>query len=105
MFSCRSWNGFSLRNWNRRWPNRMREFAGNDTAQWRSTGNHAFDEYREETLRRLEDEQSEFSHFLARLRMAKDRAEFDEFMDSRNGRTSVPSTVTDTQNSIYDPQS
>ena len=33
----------------------------------RSSGNHAFDEYREETLRRLEDEQQEFDGFLERL--------------------------------------
>jgi hypothetical protein len=48
-----------------------------------SSGNHAFDEYREETLRRLEDEQSEFEGFLERLRHAKDKAEFDQFMDER----------------------
>src|SRR5438132_10560435 len=41
----------------------------------RSSGNHAFDEYRTETLRRLEDEQREFMEFLNRLRHAKDKAE------------------------------
>jgi hypothetical protein len=48
-----------------------------------STGNRAFDEYREETLRRLEDEQKEFRDFLDRLRHAKDKAEFDQFMADR----------------------
>ena len=48
-----------------------------------SSGNHAFDEYRAETLRRLEDEQKEFSSFLERLRFAKDKAEFDQFMAER----------------------
>ena len=48
-----------------------------------SSGNHAFDEYREETLRRLEEEQSEFQDFLERLRHAKDKAEFDQFMHDR----------------------
>ncbi len=48
-----------------------------------SSGNHAFDEYREETLRRLEDEQQEFDGFLERLRQARDKAEFDQFMDDR----------------------
>src|SRR5262249_61095473 len=43
----------------------------------------SFDEYREETLRRLEEEQREFRDFLARLRMAKDKAEFDQFMADR----------------------
>src|SRR5262249_39779955 len=53
----------------------------------RSSGNRAFDEYREETLRRLEEEQREFRDFLARLRMAKDKAEFDQFMAERRSRT------------------
>lgn len=49
----------------------------------RSSGNVAFDEYREETLRRLEEEQKEFMDFLDRLRQAKDKAEFDQFMNER----------------------
>ena len=54
-----------------------------------STGNSAFDEYREETLRRLQEEQSDFEGFMGRLRRAKDKAEFDQFMkDRRNGSTS-----------------
>ncbi len=48
-----------------------------------STGNHAFDAYREETLKRLEDEAEEFQSFLKRLRDAKDKAEFDQFMSER----------------------
>ena len=48
-----------------------------------SSGNRAFDEYRAETLRRLEDEQREFKEFLHRLRQAKDKAEFDMFMAER----------------------
>ena len=51
-----------------------------------SSGNRAFDEYRAETLRRLEEEQKEFRDFLDRLRMAKDKAEFDQFMAERGGR-------------------
>ena len=49
----------------------------------RPTGNSAFDDYREETLRRLEDEQGAFEQFLDSLRRAKDKAEFDQFMDER----------------------
>ena len=45
-----------------------------------SSGNRAFDEYRMETLRRLEEEQVEFRDFLDRLRHAKDKEEFDQFM-------------------------
>jgi hypothetical protein len=52
-----------------------------------SSGNRAFDEYRSETLRRLEEEQREFREFLARLRMARDRAEFDQFMAERRARS------------------
>jgi hypothetical protein len=51
-----------------------------------SSGNVAFDEYREETLRKLDDEQREFRDYLDRLRSAKDRAEFDQFMNERRNR-------------------
>jgi hypothetical protein len=51
-----------------------------------SSGNVAFDEYREETLRRLDEEQREFRDFLDKLRAAKDRAEFDQFMSDRRSR-------------------
>jgi hypothetical protein len=51
-----------------------------------TSGNRAFDDYRTETLRRLEDEQREFKEFLERLRFAKDRAEFDQFMAERRDR-------------------
>jgi hypothetical protein len=55
-----------------------------------SSGNRAFDEYREETLKRLEDEQREFREFLERLRLAKDRSEFDQFMAERRNRPAEP---------------
>jgi hypothetical protein len=51
-----------------------------------SSGNAAFDEYKSETLRRLEEEQKEFRSFLDRLRMSKDRAEFDQFMSEQRRR-------------------
>ena len=51
-----------------------------------SSGNSAFDEYRMETLRRLEEEQREFREFLERLRFAKDKTEFDQFMAERRNR-------------------
>ncbi|MFI0396559.1 DUF2852 domain-containing protein [Paracoccus jiaweipingae] len=47
------------------------------------TGNIAFDSYRAETLKRLEDEQRDFEAFLEKLREAKDKAEFDQFMSQR----------------------
>ncbi|MBU2980838.1 DUF2852 domain-containing protein [Lentibacter algarum] len=49
----------------------------------RSSGNSAFDAYKSETLRRLEEEQGNFEAFLQRLREAKDKSEFDDFMDER----------------------
>jgi hypothetical protein len=55
-----------------------------------SSGNRAFDEYRAETLRRLEDEQRDFFEFLNRLRHAKDKAEFDQFMAERGRRNDAP---------------
>jgi hypothetical protein len=76
-----------------RWQQRMAERFDRHMDRWAqharsapSSGNRAFDEYREDTLRRLEEEQREFREFLERLRMAKDRAEFDQFMADRKGR-------------------
>ena len=51
-----------------------------------TSGNKAFDEYRDETLRRLEDEEREFQAFLDRLRKARDKSEFDAFMADRRNR-------------------
>ena len=59
-------------------------------ARWGSSGNRAFDEYRSETLQRLEEEQREFREFLQRLRMAKDKSEFDQFMAERRNRPAPP---------------
>lgn len=50
---------------------------------YRSSGNSAFDAYKTETLKRLEEEQEAFEGFLQRLREAKDKQEFDRFMDER----------------------
>ena len=67
------------------WSGRMS--CSRKKSRWRkahrATGNTAFDEYREETLRRLEEEQGAFEMFLGNLRRAKDRAEFDQFMTER----------------------
>ena len=77
----------------RRWQRRMERMqAGGWRGGWYATssGNHAFDEYRSETLRRLEEEQREFRDFLDRLRHAKDKAEFDQFMADRGRRPQGP---------------
>lgn len=59
-----------------------------------SSGNQAFDAYKAETLRRLEDEQSSFEAFLGRLRAAKDQAEFDQFMDDRASKPAPSGAAT-----------
>ena len=80
-----SWKAGSVSRW-QGMADQMRP-AGTWWQPSRSSGNRAFDEYREETLRRLEEEQREFQDFLVRLRMAKDKAEFDQFMAERRART------------------
>jgi len=57
--------------------------------RFKTSGNMAFDSYKAETLRRLEDEQDAFEAFLQRLREAKDKAEFDDFMDDRAHKAST----------------
>jgi hypothetical protein len=52
-------------------------------AAMRPSGNSAFDAYKVEMLRRLQDEQTAFEGFLQRLREAKDKTEFDAFMEDR----------------------
>ena len=43
----------------------------------------AFEEYRAQTLQRLDQEQREFQEFIARLRAAKDKEEFEQFITDR----------------------
>ena len=52
-------------------------------AEEKSSGNASFDAYRTALMERLEQEQESFEGFLTRLRAAKDKAEFDEFLDAR----------------------
>ena len=60
--------------------------AASDRTIWSGSPSSAFDEYRAETLRRLEQEQGEFQEFLDRLRKAKGQAEFDQFMAERRAK-------------------
>ncbi|MCY3880399.1 MAG: DUF2852 domain-containing protein [Rhodobacteraceae bacterium] len=59
--------------------------------RFRPSGNAAFDNYKEQTLQRLEDEQAAFEEFLRRLREAKDKAEFDQFLDERSRQADATS--------------
>ena len=59
---------------------------GQHRAAWgamKPSGNTAFDAYKADTLNRLMEEQEQFEAFLERLRAAKDKTEFDQFMDER----------------------
>ncbi len=80
-----------------RWSNKMfakscRRSGRPHMAVMTPTGNSAFDAYREDTLRRLEEEQQNFESFLERLREAKDKAEFDQFMEERASKAAAPKT-------------
>ncbi|HXZ00485.1 MAG TPA: DUF2852 domain-containing protein [Stellaceae bacterium] len=70
-----------------RMQERMRRWHDDRPA---SSGNRAFDDYREATLRRLEEEEREFRDFLDRLRLAKDKAEFDQFLAERRRPPEAP---------------
>jgi hypothetical protein len=82
-----------------RWQRRMERMQG-AAERWgcannrTSSGNRAFDEYRAETLRRLEEEQREFMAFLDRLRQAKDKVEFDQFMAEHRRPSNGPQPQT-----------
>jgi hypothetical protein len=79
------------------WHNQRRAWKEEMRGKWEraatagsSSGNAAFDEYKAETLRRLEEEQAEFNAFLEGLRKARDKAEFDDFMNSRRTPSTSP---------------
>ena len=84
------WKGHDMSRWNR--SGGMRGAGMWWQPPQRSSGNRAFDEYRTETIRRLEDEQREFHDFLDRLRLAKDKSEFDQFMAERRNRPTPESS-------------
>ncbi len=77
--------------WGDRFEDFLADIRGNvRRASAGTTGNHAFDEYRqreitrlEEERRKLDEDREEFSEFLRNLRRAKDQEEFDRFMAER----------------------
>ena len=94
----------------KRWPGLTRGFAcrtnGAPAARdWgftatRSSGNSAFDGWREGELARLEEErrkleaaEREFSDYIESLRQAKDREEFERFMRERTGKAEDRASV------------
>jgi len=56
----------------------------------RDLGNSAFNDYRRETLKKLEDEAAEFRKFLDSLRRAADAADFEAFLKARRDNAHSP---------------
>lgn len=89
--ACSGWQGVErdIRNGMRRgWSP-----GGPNRGGMRPTGNSAFDEWRaaelsrlEEERRKLEDAEREFAEHIDQLRRARDREEFERFMNARRGR-------------------
>ncbi len=75
-----------------RWHNERRSHRHGPFGLWREereaapSTNGAFEDYRQNTLRRLEQEEREFHDYLERLRRAKDKQEFDQFMGELKSR-------------------
>ena len=67
----------------------------------RPTGNAAFDAYRADMLARLEREQEEFESFLIRLREARDKAEFDQYMEERARAAAAAPVPADRQEAAH----
>lgn len=78
--------------WSKRMFNRNRAGCARRQAHigFKSSGNTAFDAYKADTLNRLQTEQEAFESFLDRLREAKDKTEFDQFMDERGKQAQAP---------------
>ena len=72
--------------WSKRMFNGCASKRHTHKRNFKSSGNTAFDSYKADVLNRLEQEQSDFQEFLVRLRDAKDKMEFDQFMDERETR-------------------
>lgn len=82
------WTGFRVSEF----PGWMQQFGSG----FRGSGNAAFDDYRREQLkrleeerRRLEEEQQAFREFVEKVRRAKDQEEFNRFMAERRTMTSA----------------
>ncbi len=89
-----------------RWINDKKEWAKkhrrNRSNSFRSSGNAAFDEYRDEQLKRLEEERrrldeeiNKFSEYMHNLQKARDREEFDRYMNSRSNNQTNADFSTD----------
>jgi ABC-type multidrug transport system fused ATPase/permease subunit len=77
------WRLFRRRSWS---SNEMRA----ETPREAASRNSAFEDYRQETMRRLDEESAKFREFLQRLRTSRDKKEFEAFMAARRGRPALP---------------
>ena len=87
------WREDRRAHWDRkvqRMQEKMARWGGGPIRGFAPTGNRAFDEYREQMLARLENEAQEFQDYLARLRAARDKEEFDHYMADRQRRDQNP---------------
>jgi hypothetical protein len=77
----------------RAWCNEQGQRHHGMHGNWgRTSGNAAFDDYRAEQLKRLDEERKrldeeirEFHEYMRNLHKARDREEFDRFMNQRGG--------------------
>ena len=93
IWSKRMFNRSCAQKSNRERPWARSGYAG-FASPMRSSGNAAFDAYKADTIRRLQDEQEAFEAFLQRLRDAKDKSEFDAFMADRSKVAQAPAGMT-----------
>ena len=88
--ACRSWQGVEQ---GARDAMRRGGWGGGPNWGMRPTGNSAFDEWRSSELARLEEErrkleqaERDFADHIEQLRRARDREEFERFMNARRNR-------------------
>jgi hypothetical protein len=94
LLALKFWRGKNSPWWPAEWENwSPRSFAGG----WARTGNSAFDDWKRAELDRLEAErrrlaeaERDFAFFLEQLRRAKDREEFERFMNERRAGSARP---------------
>jgi hypothetical protein len=92
-FAGPQWQGSP--GWNGPWNSTGTAWSSWQGWQGSRSGNQAFEDYKRSTLERLEaerrklaEEERAFADFLRELRSARDREEFDRFMQSRRQQNS-----------------
>ena len=95
--ACSGWRNATWESsaWRSPWEAPTRGGGWSPFGGMRPTGNRAFDEWRaselarlEEERRKLEEAEREFAAHIEELRRARDREEFERFMNARHNRQS-----------------